>query len=122
MKSRATYYIEHGLSKQKPFEITIDEFLSWEEGQERICGYCDIPEEYVWIMNDYFLAKGNRLTVDCMENSFGYRKDNIIWACDKCNSVKNNILNYIQMRYVGQNFIKPIWKSILNKVGEQRNV
>ena len=120
MKGRAIYYIEHGKKKQKPFEITMEEFLEWADRQEMMCGYCDLPEEQVWIMNDYFLAKGNRLTVDCMDNPLGYINGNLIWACDKCNSVKNNILNYEQMRYIGQTFIKPIWEAILKKHGEQR--
>ncbi len=117
MKGRATYYIHHGLKKQKPFEITMEEFLDWAVDQPMICGYCGIPEEKVYIMNEHFLAKGNRLTIDCKYNELGYVNGNLVWACDKCNSVKNNILTYDHMVYIGENFIKPIWMKI---DGEQR--
>ena len=34
--------------------------------------------------------------------------------CPKCNLVKQNILTYEEMLYVGQNFIKSKWLELLN--------
>ena len=110
----------HEDSRSKPFELGKDEFIQWYTKQERACHYCDLPEKYLELIANKYGSRWKRLTIDCKNNDLGYRLDNIVLACDKCNITKNNMLTYEEMLYVGQNFIKPKWKALkeLKKVEE----
>jgi len=105
IKSRETF------RKNKEVSINRDDFIEWYNSQPKICGYCDLPEKYGDLMRKYFGAHGVRLTVDCIDNDKGYVKDNLILACDRCNFIKSNIFTYDEMRFIGQNYIKPKWRS-----------
>ena len=107
------YFHRHSSNQEKPFIITYEEFKPWYETQRRKCGYCYLPEEKLHEVNDSHNMKVNRLTIDCKENSNGYRIDNIILACNRCNFIKNDFLNYEQMFYYGQTYIKPVWEERL---------
>lgn len=104
--------------KHKPLEIDRDTFVSWYDSQERICVYCDLPEEKLWILQEEYDNRVTRLTVDCKDNLVGYTLDNLALACERCNAIKSNILSFDEMMYVGQNFIKPKWQRI---EGEKAN-
>ena len=67
------------------------------------------------IMHDYFGVTAIRLTVDCKDNDVGYALDNIVLACANCNRMKNNMLTFEEMMYVGQNFVKPKWQAIVSE-------
>lgn len=107
------------VDRYKPVTITQDEFVEWYNSQPRVCAYCGISEENIYLMNDKYGCRYGRLTVDCKDNFVGYVSGNIVLACDKCNSVKNNVLTFDEMRYVGENFIKPKWQVLLNEKGEK---
>jgi len=100
----------------KKFTLTLDEFEQWYTKQEFKCGYCNLPEEDLKHVDDTFMKMSkNRLTVDCIDNDIGYADGNLILACIRCNNLKSDILNFEQMRYIGQSFLKPIWEKQLNK-------
>jgi len=100
----------------KRFVLSIDEFREWYPKQEFKCGYCDLPEDDLKNITDTFIKiSEDRLTVDCMDNEVGYANGNLIMSCRRCNCLKSDILDYKQMRYIGQNFIKPIWEKQLGR-------
>lgn len=98
---------------RKPFNISKEDYLSWYNSQPRICGYCDLPEKELGKINDKFLKPTKRLTVDCKDNSLGYVKGNLILSCRRCNSLKLDFFTYEEMRYIGQNMVKPRWEKQL---------
>jgi len=112
IKSRQTYLNKHGDSRSKPFELDKNEFIEWYGSEPKICRYCEIPEALLELIANKYGSRWRRLTIDCKDNALGYRIDNIVLACDKCNITKNNMLTYDEMMYVGQNFIKPKWQKL----------
>ena len=84
--------------KRKPITITRKEFITWHDEQTKQCVYCDILEEDIHLMSDYYRAE-SRLTVDCMANDVGYVLGNIVLACGRCNFLKSNLLSYDEMRH-----------------------
>ena len=113
IKGRQLHLNRHEDSRSKPFDLGKEEFLEWYSHQEKTCRYCELPEKYLRLVADKYGSRWKRLTIDCKDNSMGYRVDNIVLACDKCNITKNNMLTYEEMLYVGQNFIKPKWMKLI---------
>jgi len=102
---RTNYY------KRKQVHIDREDFIEWYDTQQRICVYCDILEKNLYILQEHYGSVKTRLTVDCMDNTLGYSKGNLVLACDKCNQIKNNVLSFDEMKYIGQNFLKPKWQN-----------
>jgi len=109
IKGRTGYY------KRKEVYISKEDFVEWYKNQPQICEYCGIRKDQLYLLRDHFGSIKNSLTVDCKDNSLGYAKGNLTLACDKCNQVKNNILSYEDMKYVGQQFIHPKWEKWLEE-------
>ena len=114
IKGRQTVSHKHRLPAAKPFNLERNEFVAWHSKQPKFCRYCDIPEEYIWLLKEKYGDITERLTIDCKEDSIGYRIDNLVLCCAKCNLVKQNILTFDEMMYIGQNFIKPKWLALVN--------
>lgn len=104
-----------GFYKQKPFNLIKEEFVEWYNSQLKQCVYCDIPEEYLYLLQEHYGDITDRLTIDCKDNKTGYQLDNLVLSCNKCNITKNNVLTFDEMMYVGQNFIKPKWQAFLEE-------
>lgn len=104
---------------KKPFNISRDDFIRWYESQPKICGYCDLPEEDLWALQNHYGSRVKRLTVDSMDNFRGYDEDNIILACARCNFIKSDLLSYEEMREFSQKYIKPNWMRVMNEKGEE---
>lgn len=99
----------------KPVTISRKDFVEWYESRERKCAYCSISEEDVVKLDDAYNSLNERLTVDCVENDVGYVKGNMVLACRRCNNMKSDLLTFEQIRYIGQNFLKPLWEKQLGK-------
>lgn len=97
-----------------------DDFLRWYLTSERVCVYCGIPEE-TW--KKFYMGVHNKpgLTIDRKDSSLGYVPNNMALCCAHCNAVKSNVLNYEEMKTVGDMFIKPKWQGKL-KLQEQGEV
>ena len=104
--------------KHKEVEISRKDFLDWYENEPKICAYCDLLESDIDIMKDNFSGRADRLTVDCMDNSVGYVKGNLVLACGVCNLLKNNFFSYEEFRDIAQRYIKPKWMNIKSKQRE----
>lgn len=108
-----------GLQKfhnRKPFKITREDFVEWYNKQPKQCVYCDILEEDIHLMADYYRSE-SRLTIDCMDNNAGYFIGNIVLACGRCNFLKSNLLSYDEMIHYAHTYIKPKWQSLKTKLG-----
>ena len=107
IKGREKFFVD-----RKPFNITKEDFIEWYENEPKTCAYCDIPEDKVDIFRDkYNIHARLRLTVDCKDDSIGYKLGNIVLACGLCNTLKMNVLSFDEMRDVGQRHIKSKWSN-----------
>lgn len=70
-----------------------------------VCEYCSISE------SKWLERFKRRLEVDRKDSKIGYTIDNITWACHRCNTIKNNLLTYEEMKEIGQKYIKPKWQN-----------
>ena len=104
IKGRSKFY------GNKPFNISFEEFAEWYNKQQRVCHYCDLPEEFLHNSGDVMNIRISRLSIDCMDNKRGYTKGNLVLSCHRCNYTKNDAFTHEQMLYIGKNFLKPRWE------------
>lgn len=109
LKTRQRYHKKHRMDRYKPLTFTSKEFVDWYNTQPKICGYCGIAEEDLFLLEVYHTRNIKRLTIDCMDNDKGYVKDNIVLACHRCNMTKGNVFTYEDFRDIAQKYIKPQW-------------
>ena len=115
IKSRTNYYKRNGSRFCKPLNVTRGEFISWYNDEPKVCAYCDIPEEKLYLLQEDFDRRVTRLEIDCMNNEVGYTLNNMALACHLCNFIKINILTFDEMREFSQKHIKPKWEAKLNE-------
>ena len=86
----------------KELTINREDFIKWYKSQNKKCVYCGIKEE--GLSKDIIQSKrfNKRLTIDRINNDIGYRINNIILACHKCNQIKNNLFTYNEMLQIGK--------------------
>ena len=106
LKGRFVFYGKKNMS------ITRDEFVDWYDSQKRVCVYCDIPESKLNLWTDNYHSHTLKLTVDCKNNAFGYIKNNLVLACERCNATKGNLLSFEEMRDMAQRYIRPKWEAL----------
>jgi 5-methylcytosine-specific restriction endonuclease McrA len=92
-----------------PVSITKNEFIKWYNNSPRVCTYCGLPWETLRTIKDRKNCKVTRLTVDRMDNTKGYEKDNLCLACMRCNDMKGNFFSYEQMKRIGL-IIREVWQ------------
>ena len=115
IKGRSTWYRNHEPKRYRPLEITRDNFVVWYESQPKICGYCDIPEEYIPLVAVSFDSRVTHLVIDRKDNELGYNKENMVLACHLCNFIKMNRFSYREMREIAQKYIKPKWVEFIER-------
>jgi len=98
----------HARIKNLPF-CTKEEMKSFFD-TPHICEYCEIPEK-IWL-----IKYKRKLEIDRKDSNNGYTLKNIVWACHRCNTIKNNLLTYQEMKEIGLKYIKPKWKNIPNSL------
>lgn len=118
-KYRATLkgYYKHLIHTRKYKKIGVsfsfEEFERWYNSQERECFYCAIPEKTMVELGLPWRYKvQKRFSLDRMDPFEGYSLDNICLCCRVCNEVKSNILSWIEMKEIGQKYIKPRWQKL----------
>ena len=88
--------------------LTRQEFVGWYHSVAKICKYCDIPEDLLWINTT---QRGNHsFTIDRLDNKRGYYLGNLALSCFLCNRIKSDYFNASEMREIAQKYIKPKWK------------
>ena len=91
--------------------ISQKDFLLWYNNQEKKCVYCGIKEEDLIKLKDTHNSKVNRLTIDRKNNLKSYEKDNIALSCNRCNSIKNDLFTFEEMKEISLKYIVPKWKN-----------
>ena len=66
-------------------------------GREHKCEYCGIKQ----------CQLDESLHIDRKDPRVGYVIGNMVFACRKCNLVKNSILTFEEMKEIGKKYIKP---------------
>lgn len=121
IKGRANYLNKKKPARFKPVLVTQDEFVEWYTKQDRICAYCSILEDDLWILREHFDNRVYRLTVDNKDNKLGYSLENMVLACERCNFIKGNLFSFEQMREIGQKYVRPIWEEIKYRKASEEN-
>lgn len=121
IKGRCKYNNSHPAYNRHPknFDISKDEFIDWYNNEQKVCHYCDIPEELLHLIDDPQLNKTHRLSIDCVENDGGYVEGNLVLACNRCNFLKGEYFSYQEYMKLAQEFVKPKWKAIVTSVKEE---
>ena len=108
-------FMKHDVRKRKPVLVSKDDFVEWYDRQPKVCVYCGIEEKQLKQVKDSFNNVSIKLTVDCKDNKLGYVKENLVFACRRCNWVKSDFFTYEQMLEIGLKYIKSEWEKQLNK-------
>lgn len=83
-------------------EMTANDFVVWYDSQVRECYYCKRSESDVLKDTDVIQKLAKRLTVDRRNNSVGYKSDNLVLCCRRCNTIKGNFFTEDEMLEVGK--------------------
>jgi len=94
------------------------EFVNWYNSQPKICVYCGLPQEHIRFSTEINNRNGRRLQIDRKNSNRDYHLDNIVLSCGVCNIVKNNILDFDEMKEIGEKYIKPKWQAKLKSFQE----
>ena len=81
------------------FNISKAEFINWYNNQTKVCVYCKRLESD--IVKDYH-GTYRRLSIDRKINNKGYKINNIVLACLRCNTIKSNSISYEKMIKIGK--------------------
>lgn len=91
--------------RRREISITKNDFIDWFNKTEKSCSYCGISEEFSKKI------KQKVLEIDRIDNSIGYKLDNIVFACYICNGLKSNLLTGEETKFIGINIIKNKWSA-----------
>lgn len=90
------------------FKLNKNRFIEWYNQQTKKCVYCK-RLEYL-IIKDYN-GRHRRCSIDRKDNNQGYTLNNIILACHKCNTIKNDIFTFDEMIKIGK-ILKKKYKTV----------
>ena len=99
---------------RKALLCTKKEFIEWYDYQPKVCAYCGIKEEDLYLISDTLFDrhKYRRLTIDAIDNNKGYSIDNMVLCCSRCNLTKNNFFTYNEMKTIGK-IVNTHWQTQL---------
>jgi hypothetical protein len=80
-------YKQSALKRGIDFDLSIDEFLNLINGSCHYCGKSPMIKILAPRLNGYILCNG----VDRLDSSLGYKLDNCVPCCKRCNQGKNNM-------------------------------
>lgn len=100
-------YRNQGKNPLRQVIITKEEFIMWFNSQKYECFYCGITMPEILKSSDHYLRVVKRLGVDRMDTNLPYQKGNMVFACHRCNSIKNDFFTADEMKKIGEMFVKP---------------
>ncbi len=92
------------------FEVNKEEFIGWYTNQPLECHYCKLSPLNFQKTGQAFLKHKVNLGLDRVDNTQGYKLDNLVLCCNLCNSIKGGFFNYDEMKIIAKDFIIPKWK------------
>ncbi len=117
------------------FDITSEQLEQWWLTTKDSCEYCGISQDdFIKLRdfiiqydgNDWEIIKFKRffktdkhktirwMTIDRVDNTKGYRIDNIVKSCWICNSLKSNFFNSLQMKQIAPEIISKLLMKVKN--------
>ena len=86
-------------SKGNPELVNIieEDFIEWYRQQEQKCFYCGRTLGQIQNDETQFKGRAKRLQIDRIDSNKGYEINNIVLACPRCNSIKNNFFTKDEM-------------------------
>jgi len=96
------YWRLKGYNKRNKFQTTWEQndFIDWFKESEKVCFYCKCQ----LIM--FSQSEWNSYTLDRLDSNKGYNKDNVVFACRRCNTVKSKWLTSNQMLEIASKYFK----------------
>jgi len=99
--------LKRNIKNKGKVKISLSEFLDWYENVDKRCFYCGISEKD-WAKCDDSLTKiTKRLTIDKKNPKGLYEKDNMVFACFRCNIIKSDFFTPSEMKELAQQYVKP---------------
>lgn len=100
-------YLTHRLTNSNKFDllkISKDDFINWYNSQEQKCFYCRRTLQEIKLDKTQARKVIRRFSIDRMDNNRGYEKGNMVFACSRCNSIKNNFFTKDEMLKIIKTF------------------
>ena len=100
-------------TRSSTVEITSKEFKKWfEKNYEGNCYYCEVTlDEY---RSSKFLKRIRphikNFGIDRKNTKLGYSLNNIVIACNLCNSVKGSFFDHIEFKEIAKKYIKKLYE------------
>jgi len=100
--------------KRKDFDLSKEDFIDWFNKQDKKCDYCGLTLKQINNLPYPYNRKNglNKFSIDRTDSSKGYTINNITLCCFTCNTIKNNLLSYDDMKKIGEEILKPKFKKI----------
>lgn len=90
--------------------ISQEDFVEWYQAQPKKCFYCGIEEKDLPILTDSINSRSKRLSIDKIDSSRKYEKDNLVLCCLRCNLIKGDFFTQSEMVEIGQKYIARRWE------------
>jgi 5-methylcytosine-specific restriction endonuclease McrA len=84
------------------FNITKDIFIQWYNNQKKECIYCGLTTNQLNKSKDKIINGYNNLSIDRKNNKIGYKLNNIVLACMRCNNIKSDFFTFKEMIKLGK--------------------
>ena len=100
----------HSALKRNPGKVVVvsqSDFLDWYEKTEKKCFYCGISQKEWAKCNDSLVKRTKKLTIDRKNPKGAYTKDNIVFACYRCNLIKSDFFTPEEMKGLAKKYVKP---------------
>lgn len=106
LSPKAIWSILKQNTKNKKFQITKEKFINWYNKQEQKCYYCERTLEQVKNDNKETNRYKTRLSIDRKDNNKGYKLNNIVLCCYRCNTIKGEYFTEQEMKQIGRTIYK----------------
>ncbi|MBX4188436.1 MAG: hypothetical protein KW793_04905 [Candidatus Doudnabacteria bacterium] len=95
--------------KREIYGQSIDKvsFFEWHEVTPKVCYYCGVQEDVLAISYNGYKGGKSVLTIDRKDNTKGYIKGNMCFACHRCNTTKGNFFTESEWLEIANKYIKP---------------
>lgn len=104
---------------RQDFNLEKETFINWYNKQNKKCTYCNLTlEEINKLPYPYSRKNGlKKFSIDRIDSEKGYSIKNITLSCFTCNTIKNNLLDYQDMKKIGKEVLEHKFRKLLkNKI------
>ena len=104
--------VKKNSERSQTINLTSEEFKEWfENNYDETCYYCGVTLDQ--FRESSFIKKIRphikNFGIDRKDTTEGYSVDNIVVACNLCNSVKGSFFNAAEFKEIGQKYIRKLY-------------